>query len=93
MIILQYHEGFFIRLAAPAAMPAHLGAYSLKKTSWYCCNIIILLGVEDQPICLSLKNKFEFWKIAAWVSESNISSRRGGMWLRCVMELWTAFLP
>ena len=48
MIILQYHEGFFIRLAAPAAMPAHLGAYSLKKTSWY-CNIIILLGVEDHP--------------------------------------------
>ena len=41
MIILRYHEVFF-RLAAPTAMPAHLGAYSLEKTSWY-CNIIILL--------------------------------------------------
>ena len=30
MIILQYHEIFF-RLAAPAAMLAHLGAYSLKQ--------------------------------------------------------------
>ena len=32
MIILRYHEVFF-RLAAPTAMPAHLGAYSLEKTS------------------------------------------------------------
>ena len=47
MIILRYHEVFF-RLAAPTAMPAHLGAYSLEKTSWY-CNIIILLGVEEHP--------------------------------------------
>ena len=28
-------------------MPAHLGAESLKKTSWY-CNIIISLGVKGQ---------------------------------------------
>ena len=47
MIILQYHEVFF-RLAAPTAMPAHLGAYSLEKTSWY-RNIIILFGVEEHP--------------------------------------------
>ena len=49
MIILryQYHE-VFLRLAAPAIMPAHLGAYSLKITSWY-CDIIILLGVENHP--------------------------------------------
>ena len=47
MIILRYHEVFF-RLAAPTAMPAHLGAYSLEKTSWY-HNIIILLGVEEHP--------------------------------------------
>ena len=47
MIILQYHEVFF-RLAAPTAMPAHLGAYNLEKTSWY-RNIIILLGVEEHP--------------------------------------------
>ena len=47
MIILRYHEVFF-RLAAPTAMPAHLGAYSLEKASWY-RNIIILLGVEEHP--------------------------------------------
>jgi len=51
MIILRYHEVFF-RLAGPTAMPAHLGAYSLEKTSWY-RNIIILFGVEEHPIyCL-----------------------------------------
>ena len=38
--------GFF-RLTAPAAVPAHLGAESLKKTSWY-RNIIISLGVKVQ---------------------------------------------
>ena len=53
MIILQYHEVFF-RLAEPTAMPAHLGAYSLKKTSWY-RNIIILLGVEEHP-------NYAFWQ-------------------------------
>ena len=45
----------FIRLAAPAAMLAYLGAYSLKKTSWY-RNIIILLGVEDHPYCTNCSN-------------------------------------
>ena len=54
MIILRYHEVFF-RLAAPTAMPAHLGAYSLEKTSWY-CNIIILLGVEEHPKFLKFIN-------------------------------------
>ena len=29
----------FLRLTAPAAMPGHLGAVSLKKISWY-CNIV-----------------------------------------------------
>ena len=60
MIILQYHEVFF-RLAVPTAMPAHLGAYSLEKTSWY-CNIIILLGVEEHPnYFFSIKT--QFWSL------------------------------
>ena len=48
----------FIRLAALVAMLAHIGAYSLKKTSWY-RNIIVLLGVEDHPFYLV------FWKFGA----------------------------
>ena len=57
MIIFWYHEVFF-RLAVPAAMPAHLVAYSLEKTSWY-HNITILLGVEDHPYYIKHMATFE----------------------------------
>ena len=52
MIILQYHEIFF-RLTAPAVMPGHLGAISLKKSH----DIVILSFcdiVKGQANCFSI---------------------------------------
>ena len=87
MIILRYHEVFF-RLAAPTAMPAHLGAYSLEKTSWY-RNIIILLGVEEHPNRFQEKWKIihDFWKILPIPNIIWINLLMLYLFIKCIIEM------